>query len=108
MHTSHAGLSMNAARSSSSAASAPGAAGAEGGGDDRSTSFQAVEGGTEHKSGEGLLVASYAGLWALLLLWVFFQWNKQTALARRIGELETAVAAATKGKAGAGGAGRAA
>ncbi len=71
-------------------------------GDDRSTTFQPVEGGTEHKSGEGLLVASYAGLWAILLVWVFFQWTKQTALARRIEGLEAAVAGAARAKAPAG------
>lgn len=58
---------------------------------DRSTTFQPVEGGTEHRSGETLLVSAYAGLWLLLLGWVVFQWTKQTALARRIGDLEAAV-----------------
>ncbi len=74
----------------SPASSAPGEVG------DRSTTFQAVEGGTEHRSGETLLVAAYAGLWALLMLWVVFQWRKQTALGRRIDELEVAVAQAGK------------
>ena len=56
--------------------------------DDRSTAFQPVEGGTEHRSGEALLVAAYAGLWALLLGWVILQWTRQTALARRLDALE--------------------
>jgi len=66
---------------------------------DRSTTFQPVEGGTEHRSGETLLVAAYAGLWALLLAWVLIQWAKQTALARRIDELEGAVSRAESGAA---------
>jgi hypothetical protein len=67
---------------------------------DRSTTFQPVEGGTEHRSGETLLVAAYAGLWILLLGWVLFQWTKQTALARRLDDLERDIAAAAivKGK----------
>jgi hypothetical protein len=64
---------------------------------DRSTTFQPVQGGTEHRSGEALLVSAYAGLWLLLLGWVLLQWTKQTALARRIGELEGAVAKADRG-----------
>ena len=62
----------------------------------RSTTFQPVLGGTEHRSGETLLVAAYAGLWLLLLGWVLMQWTKQTALARRVAELESAVAGATR------------
>jgi len=58
---------------------------------DRSAAFQAVEGGTEHRSGESLLVAAYAGLWALMMAWVFIQWTKQTAFARRLDGLEGAV-----------------
>jgi hypothetical protein len=61
---------------------------------DRSTTFQPVEGGTEHRSGETLLVAAYAGLWALLLFWVVVQWTKQTALSRRLDDLEGAIARA--------------
>jgi hypothetical protein len=61
---------------------------------DRSTTFQPVEGGTEHHSGEALLVAAYAGLWVILLGWVLFQWTKQTALARRMDDLERDIAAA--------------
>ena len=66
---------------------------------DRSQTFQAVEGGTEHRSGETLLVSAYAGLWALLLAWVLFQWTKQTALARRLDSLEAAITDAAKGAA---------
>jgi hypothetical protein len=73
----------------SPASSAPGDVG------DRATTFQAVEGGTEHRSGETLMVAAYAGLWALMMAWVFIQWTKQTAFARRLAELESAVSGAT-------------
>jgi hypothetical protein len=66
---------------------------------DRSTTFQPVEGGTEHRSGETLLVSAYAGLWVLLLGWVAFQWTKQTALARRLDELESLVAKAADAQA---------
>ena len=74
----------------SPASSAPGDVG------DRSTTFQPVEGGTEHRSGETLLVSAYAGLWMVLLGWVMFQWTKQTALGRRLDELERLVAKAAK------------
>jgi hypothetical protein len=61
---------------------------------DRSTTFVPVEGGTDHRSGETLLVAAYAGLWVLLMGWVVVQWTKQTALGRRLNDLEGAVARA--------------
>jgi hypothetical protein len=66
---------------------------------DRSTAFQPVQGGTEHRSGETLLVAAYAGLWMILLAWVLLQWTKQTGLSRRIADLEGAVAKADRGAA---------
>jgi hypothetical protein len=70
---------------------------------DRSTTFQPVTGGGEQRSGETLLVVAYAGLWALLMGWVLLQWTKQSALARRLGDLESAIAKAaaktTPGKA---------
>ncbi len=68
--------------------------------DDRSTAFQAVEGGTQHKSGETLLVAAYAGIWVLLMLWVVVQWTRQTALTRRLDDLEVAIGRAAKESAG--------
>ena len=63
---------------------------------DRSTTFQPVEGGTEHHSGETLVVAAYAGLWLVMMVWVLIQWRKQNALARRIDELEAVVSRAAK------------
>jgi hypothetical protein len=56
--------------------------------DGRSTSFQAVEQGSEHYSGEVLLVSAYAILWAILLIWVALVWRKQGALDTRLGDLE--------------------
>jgi hypothetical protein len=55
---------------------------------DRSTTFQPVEGGTDHRSGEALLVSAYGGLWLILMVWLLVQWRKQGALGRRLGELE--------------------
>jgi hypothetical protein len=61
---------------------------------DRSQTFQPVEGGTDHRNGDTLLVTAYAGLWALLMFWVVVQWTKQTALGRRLDDLEGAIARA--------------
>jgi hypothetical protein len=56
--------------------------------DDRSTSFQAVQGGSEQYSGEKLLVSAYAVLWVILLAWVAIVWRKQGVLDVRLRELE--------------------
>jgi hypothetical protein len=56
--------------------------------DSRSTTFQAVEAGSEHYSGEALLVSAYAILWSILLLWVGLMWRKQGALDTRLRDLE--------------------
>jgi hypothetical protein len=56
--------------------------------DDRATTFQAVQGGQEHYSGETLLVSAYAVLWAVLLAWVAFIWRKQGDMNARLGDLE--------------------
>ena len=66
--------------------------------DDRSTTFQAVEGGTDHRSGEALLVGAYGGLWLILMAWLVVQWRKQGALSRRIDDLETVLTAAAGAK----------
>jgi hypothetical protein len=60
---------------------------------DRATTFQAVQAGGEHHSGEVLLVMAYGGLWAAMMLWVVLQWRKQAKLGRRIDALEAALAA---------------
>jgi CcmD family protein len=56
--------------------------------DERSTSFQAVQGEAEHYSGETLLVSAYAILWVIIFGWVVFVWRKQNALDSRLGDLE--------------------
>jgi hypothetical protein len=69
--------------------------------DDRSTTFQAVQGEPEHYSGELLLVSAYAILWTILLAWVALVWRKQSALDVRLGDLEREIeraASATNGK----------
>ena len=57
--------------------------------DDRSTSFQAVEGNAkEQYSGGTLLVTAYAALWLVLFAWVATVWRKQGALNMRLMDLE--------------------
>jgi hypothetical protein len=56
--------------------------------DSRSTTFQAVQGESEHYSGEVLLVSAYAALWVILLMWVALVWRKQSALDARLDDLE--------------------
>ena len=68
--------------------------------DGRSTSFQPVEGPTQHYSGEGLLVTGYALLWVILLAWVALVWRKQRGLDGRIDDLEREIDRATAGGAG--------
>ena len=43
--------------------------------DDRSTTFQPVEGGTEQHNGATLLIEAYAVLWVILMTWLFLQWR---------------------------------
>jgi hypothetical protein len=56
--------------------------------DGRAATFHAVEGATEHYSGEVLLVSAYAALWAILFFWLALVWRKQAALGERIAGLE--------------------
>jgi len=69
--------------------------------DDRATTFQAVEGGQEEmRSGGGLLVAAYAVLWTILIVWIAMLWRKQGAVNARIDALEKEIdRAAAKGSA---------
>jgi hypothetical protein len=64
---------------------------ASSGPDDRATSFQAVEGGTEQHSGTTLMVEAYSALWVLLMGWIFLLWRKQAALNLRLDGLENAI-----------------
>jgi CcmD family protein len=59
--------------------------------DDRATSFQPTEGGTEQRSGATLLVEAYAIIWTLLMVWLVLLWRKQAALNLRIDGLEGAI-----------------
>lgn len=73
--------------------------------DARSTTFQPVEGGSEHRSGETLLVEAYVVLWVILMGWLFLLWRKQNNLHTRLDDLERAIDKAaddqsTKPKAG--------
>ncbi|HEX3343797.1 MAG TPA: CcmD family protein [Polyangiaceae bacterium] len=57
--------------------------------DDRATSFVAVEGNAkEQYSGGTLLVVAYSALWVVLFAWVAVVWRKQSALNRRLADLE--------------------
>jgi len=67
--------------------------------DERSTSFQAVQGEAEHYSGEKLLVSAYAILWVVLFGWVAFVWRKQNALDARLDDLEREIDKADQKKA---------
>jgi CcmD family protein len=69
--------------------------------DDRSTTFQAVEGNQkEQYSGSALLVTAYAALWIVLFAWVAIVWRKQSALNARLDDLEKVIdKAAAKGDA---------
>ena len=59
---------------------------------DRSTTFQAVEGNAkEQYSGGALLVSAYAALWVVLFAWVAIVWRKQSALNARLDDLERVI-----------------
>lgn len=53
----------------------------------RSTEFRPVDGPAETTSAEGLLLAAYLLLWALLLGFVYRTWRRQGALEARVAEL---------------------
>jgi CcmD family protein len=63
--------------------------------DDRATTFQPVEGGGEHRSGETLLVAAYSIIWTILMVWLVLLWKKQAGLNQRLEGLEGAILAAS-------------
>lgn len=70
--------------------------------DARATEFVPHEGGGDVASGETLLVAAYAVMWALAFLLVFLSFRRQKALDRRIAGLEDELARA-RGRAEGGG-----
>jgi hypothetical protein len=59
--------------------------------EDRSTTFQPVEGGPEQHNGATLLIEAYAVLWIILMTWLVFQWRRQGALNARLEGLERAI-----------------
>jgi CcmD family protein len=59
---------------------------------ERSTTFQAVEGNpAEQYSGTTLLVVAYSALWLVLFAWVALVWRKQSALNERLEGLERVI-----------------
>lgn len=71
--------------------SASGAVPDAGTADDRSTTFQPVEGGSEQRSGSMLLIEAYTVLWLILMAWLVFQWRRQAAIGARLDGLERAI-----------------
>ena len=60
------------------------------------TEFRPVDGGGETKSGEALLVASYAVIWVLVLVFVASVWRRTRAFESRVERLEQALDRAPK------------
>jgi hypothetical protein len=59
---------------------------------DRSQEFRPVTGGdTESSSAEGLLIAAYVLMWAILMGFLFLTFKRQAAVDKRLGELERAL-----------------
>jgi hypothetical protein len=65
----------------------------------RAAEFRAVEGGSQTRSGELLLVEAYAVLWLILMGWLFSLWRKQAALNARLTDLENVLEKAASGPA---------
>ena len=59
--------------------------------DSRATEFSAVQGTKEQYKGETLLVYAYAGIWLILMVWLFTMWRSQRAIRERIDGLEAAI-----------------
>jgi CcmD family protein len=60
--------------------------------EDRSQEFKAVTGGTtETSSAEGLLIAAYVMMWAILMGFLFVTFRRQAAVDKRLTELEKAL-----------------
>lgn len=58
---------------------------------DRSMGFSPVQGGQETTSAEGLLVAAYLVMWALLFGFLFLGWRRQGQVEKRLNALERSV-----------------
>ena len=57
-------------------------------GDDRSVAFSSKDGSGEAVPGGSLMVAAYAVVWVVVLLLVVRVFQRQSAVARQLGELE--------------------
>lgn len=79
------GSKYQAPEASASAAAAPKTA------DDRSTTFRAVEGGSQMQSGEKLLVEAYAAIWVIALIFIVSIFRRQKKIDARITSLEAAL-----------------
>jgi hypothetical protein len=67
----------------------PAAPAAPGTPQDRSTEFVAVQGGpTETSSAEGLLIAAYVLMWAVLMGFLLQTFRRQGAVDKRLSDLE--------------------
>jgi CcmD family protein len=64
--------------------------------DDRSTTFQPVQGGNELQSGEKLLVEAYCAIWLIVFTMLYFSWRRQRRINQRIDGLEDAIAKARR------------
>lgn len=58
---------------------------------DRSTEFVATTGGHETTSAEALLISAYIVMWALVLLFVWASWRRQSKLDARLDDLQKAL-----------------
>ncbi len=77
-------------------APAPAAAASSAAATSAGTEFRPVDGGGETKSGEALLVASYAVIWVLVLVFVASVWRRTRAFEARVERLEQALDRAPK------------
>lgn len=60
--------------------------------EERSSAFQAVEGGPEMTSGETLLVQAYGIVWLVVFAFLWVSWRRQARIDTRVGELEKRLA----------------
>lgn len=65
--------------------------------EDRATEFNAISGQTsDHYNGYTLMVAAYASIWVIMMVWLAFLWRKQADLNTRIDGLEGALVRAER------------
>jgi CcmD family protein len=59
--------------------------------EDRSTTFQPVQGGNQMQSGERLLVEAYAAIWVVMFVFLALMFRRQRRLDQRIEALDNAL-----------------